>query len=117
MLLTSKPHDNEPDTSHDSDPRNLLGRRSDRNHSFNVGWPTQLGKELLDLLPCSLNLDAVVRVELWPKAFKPFDRSHHMNEHQRNAEGSRDIGSGPHVPHELACEVDGRQNKSTHHHR
>jgi hypothetical protein len=50
VLLTSKAHDDEADTSRNSDLSDLLGRRPDGDQSLNARWRTGLGGKLLDLL-------------------------------------------------------------------
>ena len=64
MLLTSKAHDDEADTSRDRYLSDLLGRRSDGDHSLNAHWRTDLGGKLLDLFVGPFNLGTVVRLQL-----------------------------------------------------
>ena len=84
MLLTSKAHDDEADASRDSDLSDLLGGRSDSDHSLSSHRRTDLGGKLLDLLVGPFNLGTVVRLQLWSKALDPLERRDHVNEQQRH---------------------------------
>ena len=106
VLLTSKAHDDEPDAARDSDLGDVLGRRSDAHDSFDGCWRAHLGDELLDLLLGSFDLGPVVRVQLLLKAFKPLERSDHMNEQQRNIERLSESRGGAHVRQAPVFEVD-----------
>ena len=64
MLLASKAHDDESDTSRDRDLSDFLGWRSDGDRSLDAHWRTDLGDELLDLFVGPFNLDTVVRLQL-----------------------------------------------------
>ena len=106
MFLTSKAHDDEPDAARDRDLGDVLGRGSDDHGGFDACWCAHFGDELLDLLLGSLNLDPVVRVQLWLKAFKPPERSDHMNEQQRNAKRLSESRGDAHVRQAPVFEVD-----------
>ena len=106
MPLISKAHYDEPDVSHDGGLRDLFDSRSDRDDCFDICWRANFGSELLDLLLGSLNLDPVVRVQLRLKAFKPPERSDHMNEQQRNAKRLSESRGDAHVRQAPVFEVD-----------
>ena len=97
MLLTSKAHDDEADTSRDSDLSDLLGGRSDGDHSLSAHWRTDLGGKLLDLLVGPFNLGTVVRLQLWSKALDPLERRDHVNEQQRNTKRFSERRCGAHL--------------------
>lgn len=110
VLLTSKAHDDEADTSRDSDLSDLLSRRSDGDHRLNARWRTGLGGELLDLLIGPFNLDTVVRLEMWAKALDPFERRDYVNEQQRDTKRVSERRSGAHLRDAPFFEVDRYQN-------
>ena len=110
MLLTSKAHDDEADTSRDRDLSDLLGGRSDGDHSFSVHRRTDLGGKLLDLLVGPFNLSTVVRLELSSKTLDSPERRDHVNEQQRHAKLFSERRCGARLRDRPVFEVDRYQD-------